>query len=105
MMPTTHPDTYLHTPHQATLDDVEKPNSTIVEPFPYPFESDRFRGPTIVSPWAAGVSGLGSGSFGSRVGGKSPRACYEPALSIPAACWRKRQANATKWSPATVSGS
>jgi hypothetical protein len=24
------------------------------------------------------------------------RACYEPALSSPAACWRKRQANATK---------
>ena len=24
------------------------------------------------------------------------RACYEPGLRMPAACWRKRQANATK---------
>jgi len=33
------------------------------------------------------------------------RACYEPGLRIPTACWRKRQANATKCNPATVSGS
>jgi DNA-binding SARP family transcriptional activator len=33
------------------------------------------------------------------------RACYEPGLRMPAACWRKRQANATKCNPATVSGS
>jgi len=33
------------------------------------------------------------------------RGCYELALRIPAACWRKRQANATKCSPARVSGS
>ena len=38
-------------------------------------------------------------------GKKKPSACYEPALRIPAACWRKRQANATKCNPATVSGS
>jgi eukaryotic-like serine/threonine-protein kinase len=34
-----------------------------------------------------------------------PRACYEPGMRIPTACWRKRQANATKCNPATVSGS
>ena len=33
------------------------------------------------------------------------RACYEPGLRMPAACCRKRQANATKCNPATVSGS
>jgi hypothetical protein len=33
------------------------------------------------------------------------RACYEPGLRMLAACWRKRQANATKCNPATVSGS
>jgi hypothetical protein len=25
-----------------------------------------------------------------------PRGCYEPVRRMPAACWRKRQANATK---------
>jgi hypothetical protein len=27
---------------------------------------------------------------------KRPRGCYEPVRRMPAACWRKRQANATK---------
>jgi transposase len=34
-----------------------------------------------------------------------PRACYEPALRMPAACWRKRQTKATKCNPAKVAGS
>ena len=34
-----------------------------------------------------------------------PRACYEPTPRIPVACWRKRQAKATKCSPAKVAGS
>ena len=34
----------------------------------------------------------------------SLRGCYEPAIRMPAACCRKRQANATKCNPATVSG-
>jgi 2-keto-4-pentenoate hydratase len=33
------------------------------------------------------------------------RACYEPALRMPAACWRKRQTKATKCNPAKVAGS
>jgi len=33
------------------------------------------------------------------------RACYEPMLRMPAACRRKRQAKATKCSPAKVAGS
>lgn len=33
------------------------------------------------------------------------RACYEPTLRVPTACWRKRQANATKCSSAKVAGS
>jgi predicted ester cyclase len=33
------------------------------------------------------------------------RACYEPVRRIPAACCRKRQANATRCNPANVSGS
>jgi hypothetical protein len=33
------------------------------------------------------------------------RACYEPTPRMPVACWRKRQAKATKCSPATVAGS
>ena len=47
--------------------------------------------------WTAVRTGLGPDG--------PTRACYEPVRSMPAACWRKRQANATKWSPATVSGS
>jgi hypothetical protein len=27
---------------------------------------------------------------------RDPRGCYEPVRRMPAACWRKRQANATK---------
>src|SRR5215207_9496030 len=39
----------------------------------------------------------GSGAtLGAWVFGHASRACYEPAPSSPAACWRKRQANATK---------
>jgi hypothetical protein len=34
-----------------------------------------------------------------------PRACYELRPRMPAACWRKRQANATKCSPVKVAGS
>jgi hypothetical protein len=37
--------------------------------------------------------------------GCTTRACYEPGLRMPAACWRKRQANAKKCDTATVSGS
>ena len=33
------------------------------------------------------------------------RACYEPTPSMPVACWRKRQAKATKCNPAKVAGS
>jgi hypothetical protein len=35
----------------------------------------------------------------------TPRACYGPAPRIAVAWWRKRQAKATKCSPATVAGS
>src|SRR5215203_2894555 len=35
----------------------------------------------------------------------TPRGCYEPTPRMPVACWRKRQAKATKCSPAKVAGS
>jgi hypothetical protein len=34
-----------------------------------------------------------------------PRACYEPVVRMPIACWRKRQAKTTKCNPAKVAGS
>jgi len=36
---------------------------------------------------------------------RETRACYEPTPRMPVACWRKRQAKATKCSPARVAGS
>ena len=45
------------------------------------------------------------GRFGHRLFRGDARACYEPTPRMPVACWRKRQAKATKCNPANVAGS
>jgi hypothetical protein len=60
----------------------------------------------VLASWVAlAVTKVGTNGDDVLRGTARPRACYEPTPRMPVACWRKRQAKATKCNPAKVAGS